>query len=120
MRAPRRICNAGLDGAGSLQELLSVECEGDAIRMPVEQFSSDLGFKRLDRCGDGRLRHVETSSGCRNPSGFGGGDEVADLTDSQSHKKFRYQPAIFRILRLLAATQKIKINCSFALEKASR
>jgi hypothetical protein len=32
------------------------------------------------------LRHVETSSGCQNPSGFGGGDEVADLTDSQSHK----------------------------------
>ena len=27
MRAPRRICNAGLDGAGSLLELLSVECE---------------------------------------------------------------------------------------------
>jgi hypothetical protein len=25
MRAPHRICNAGLDGAGSLQELLSVE-----------------------------------------------------------------------------------------------
>jgi hypothetical protein len=48
MRVPRRICNAGVDGAGSLQELLSVECEGDAIRMPVKQFSSDLGFKRLD------------------------------------------------------------------------
>src|SRR6267378_5942870 len=27
MRATHRICNAGLDGAGSLQELLSVECE---------------------------------------------------------------------------------------------
>jgi hypothetical protein len=34
-------------------------------------------------------RNVETSSGCRNPFGFGGGDEVADLTESQSHKKFR-------------------------------
>jgi hypothetical protein len=27
-----------------------------------------------------------TLSGCRNPSGFGGGNEVADLTESQSHK----------------------------------
>ena len=48
MRAPHRICNAGLDGAGSLQELLSVECGCDAVRMPVEQFSSDFGFKRLE------------------------------------------------------------------------
>ena len=38
MRAPHRICNAGLDGAGSLQELLSVECECDAVRMPSNNF----------------------------------------------------------------------------------
>jgi hypothetical protein len=48
MRAPHRICNAGLDGAGSLQELLSVECECDAVGTPAEQFSFDFGFKRLD------------------------------------------------------------------------
>jgi hypothetical protein len=42
MRAPHRICNAGLDGAGSLQELLSVEYQCDAFRMPVEQYSSDF------------------------------------------------------------------------------
>ena len=48
LRAPRRICSAGLDGAGPLQELLSVEGECDAVRMPVEQFSSDFGFKRLE------------------------------------------------------------------------
>jgi hypothetical protein len=40
-------------------------------------------------------RNVETSSGCRNPFGFGGGDEVVDLTESQSHKKFRYRRTIF-------------------------
>jgi hypothetical protein len=30
------------------------------------------------------------------------------LTETQSHKKFRYQRAIFRILQLLVATHKIK------------
>ena len=48
MRAPHPICNAGLDGAGSQQELLSVECECDAVRMAVERFSPDFGFKRLE------------------------------------------------------------------------
>jgi hypothetical protein len=38
MWAARRIRNAGLNGARSLQELLTVECEGDAVRVPVEQF----------------------------------------------------------------------------------
>ncbi len=38
MWAARRICNACLDRARSLQELLTVECEGDTVRVPVEQF----------------------------------------------------------------------------------
>ena len=85
MRPPHRVRDAGLDGTGSLQELLAVERERDAVRMPVEQLASKLGFKRLDRRGDGRLRDVETGSSSRNLSGFGGGNEVADLTKSQSH-----------------------------------
>jgi len=67
-----------------------------------------------------RLRHVETSRGCRNPFGFGSGDEMADLTESQSHKKVRYQRIIFLILQWLAATQKNQCAYSFAFEKASR
>jgi hypothetical protein len=54
------------------------------------------------------LRHVETGCGGRHLAGFGGGDEVANLTESQSHQNFQYQQTIFRVLQLLAATQKIK------------
>jgi hypothetical protein len=87
--------------------------------MPFEQFSSELGFKRLDRGGDGRLCDVETRRGSRNLTGFGGCDEVAHLTESQCHKKIRYQRPIFRVLQLLAAAQKIKrFLCVF--EKASQ
>jgi hypothetical protein len=48
MWAARRIRNAGFDGARALQELLTVESEGDAVRVPVEQLSAELGFKGLD------------------------------------------------------------------------
>jgi hypothetical protein len=120
MWAARRICDAGLDGAGSLQELLTIECEGDAVRVPVEQFSSEFGFKGLDRRGNGRLRHVKTGRSRRNTSDFGCGDEVAHLTESQSHKKFRYQRTFFRILQLLAATQKSSASHSLAFEEAFR
>src|SRR5882724_844511 len=88
--------------------------------MPVEQLLSKRGFERLDRRGDGRLRHVETGGGSRNLADFGGGDEVADLTEGQSHKNFRYQRTFFRILQLLAATQKIKLLVWFGFEKASQ
>src|SRR6266478_4323832 len=106
MRPARRIRNAGLDGAGALQELLSLEGERDAVRMAVEQLSSEFDFKRLDGCGDGRLRHVEASSCGRNLSGLCGGNEVTHLTESQSHKKFRYQRAFFRVLQSLVRRNK--------------
>jgi hypothetical protein len=47
------------------------------------------------------LRHVRPAAAAETPSGFGGGDEVADLTDSQSHKKF-----LFEFYKLLAARKR--------------
>jgi len=58
---PASHLTVGLDGAGALQELLPVECECDAVRMPVEQFSSEFGLKRLD-CAVTAVRHVETAA----------------------------------------------------------
>ncbi|WKA26308.1 hypothetical protein QUH67_22185 [Bradyrhizobium roseum] len=87
MRPLHRIGHAGLDDAGALQELLSVESERDAVGMPVEQLPAELGFKRLDRRGHGGLRHIERCSRGRKLSGFGGGDEVADLTEVRAISK---------------------------------
>jgi hypothetical protein len=52
------------------------------------------------------LRNVETGGGRRTPSGFGGGDEVADLTESRGQKNFDTDERFFELCNCLLRRKK--------------